>query len=296
MVAGVTVWNNGNRTRGNPDTLHSRRSAAWLLIHRNRSVLNKIWFALLAIGIVYGFAKGAWQSAYPPTPAPAVENSDAQAPATEPAPGTTPPPPTQDATGLPAMGKKLNAAVVDAAVTSVEICIGLIGFMALWLGMLKIAKDAGLVDALARLLRPLMRWLFPEIPDGHPAQGAVLMNLSANMLGLDNAATPLGLKAMRELQELNPVKDTATNSMAMFLAINTSSITLVPFTIIGYRVLKGSHSPATPIAGTLLATIVSTLFAIFVTRWMSRWMRYQVELPEENAGSEVPVAASGGNA
>jgi spore maturation protein A len=237
-------------------------------------VLNKIWFALLAIGIVYGFAKGAWQSAHP-TNVPAVQ--------------ATPGPPLVPATGLSAMGRQLNTAVVDAAKTSVEICIGLIGFMALWLGMLNIAKDAGLVDALARLMQPLMRWLFPEIPDGHPAQGAVLMNLSANMLGLDNAATPLGLKAMQELQELNPVKDTATNSMAMFLAINTSSITLVPFTIIGYRVLKGSANPAAPIAGTILATIVSTVFAIFITRWMSRLKRYAVEMPPENANAGAIV-------
>ena len=135
---------------------------------------------------------------------------------------------------LVAMGKRLNDATLDAAKTAVDICIGLIGIMALWLGLMNIAKDAGLVDAFARLLRPLMRWLFPGIPDGHPAQGAMLMNLSANMLGLDNAATPMGLKAMDELQTLNPVKDTATNSMAMFLAINNSSVTLIPFTIIGY--------------------------------------------------------------
>jgi spore maturation protein A len=159
---------------------------------------------------------------------------------------------------------------------------------------LNVAKDAGLVDAVARLMRPLMRWLFPELPDGHPAQGAVLMNLSANMLGRDNAATPLGLKAMRELQELNPVKDTATNSMAMFLAINTSSITLVPFTIIGYRALKGSTDPAAPIVGTLLATLASTLFAIFVTRWLSRWKRYQVEQPANGESVGGSAVANGG--
>jgi spore maturation protein SpmA len=246
-------------------------------------VLNKVWFALLLIGIVYGFAKGSWQSLDRPA-APLPESTDSEASTSD----------TDNATGLSAMGKRLNGAVIDAAVTAVEICIGLIGFMALWLGMLNIAKDAGLVDALARLLRPLMRWLFPEIPDGHPAQGAVLMNLSANMLGLDNAATPLGLKAMSDLQELNPVKDTATNSMAMFLAINTSSIVLVPFTIVGYRVLKGSENPAAPIVGTLLATFASTLFAIFITRRMSRWKRYAVEPAEDIAGG--PVAIHGGEA
>ena len=227
-------------------------------------MLNKVWFWLLLVGILYGFGKGAWQSFLQPPPPPAA-NEEAQ---------------TSDETGLTAMGKRLNAAVLDAASTSVELCIGLIGIMAVWLGLLNVAKDAGLVDAFARLLRPLMRWLFPELPDGHPAQGAMLMNLSANMLGLDNAATPLGLKAMRELQDLNPVKDTATNSMAMFLAINTSSIVLIPFTIIGYRALSGSKNPAEPIAGTLLATVVSSLIAVYITRWMSRWPRYQVE-PEE---------------
>jgi spore maturation protein A len=234
-------------------------------------MLNKVWFWLLCIGILYGLAKGGWESAYPPLRQPASERDAAESEAA----GTTPND-GKNAVGLSATGKRLNDAVLDAAQTSVTICIGLIGIMAVWLGLLNIAKDAGLVDALTRLLRPFMRYLFPEVPDGHPAQGAMLMNLSANMLGLDNAATPMGLKAMRELQELNPVKDTATNSMAMFLAINTSSITLVPFTIIGYRALSGSQDPAAPIAGTFLSTVVSTVIAIMVTRWLSRWPRYQV--------------------
>jgi len=228
-------------------------------------VLNKVWFWLLVVGILYGFGKGAWQNFSPPPPAAKVA-----------APAADDKSPDAIETGLTAMGKRLNSAVLDAANPSVELCIGLIGIMAVWLGLLNVAKDAGLVDAFARLLRPLMRWLFPELPDGHPAQGAMLMNLSANMLGLDNAATPLGLKAMRELQELNPVKDTASNSMAMFLAINTSSITLIPFTIIGYRALSGSKDPAAPIAGTLIATLISSLFAVYVTRWLSRWPRFQV--------------------
>lgn len=232
-------------------------------------MLNKVWFWLLLVGILYGFGKGAWQSWNAPPAAPSIaaaadnKNQDAAAPA---APET----------GLTAMGKQLNAAILEAASVSVELCIGLIGIMAVWLGLLNVAKDAGLVDAFARLLSPLMRWLFPEVPDGHPAQGAMLMNLSANMLGLDNAATPMGLKAMRELQELNPVKDTATNSMAMFLAVNTSSITLIPFTIIGYRALSGSENPAEPIAGTLVATLISSFIAVFITRWMSKLPRYQV--------------------
>lgn len=244
-------------------------------------MLNKVWFWLLLVGVLYGFGKGAWQSWSAPEAAPpeAAANDE--------------PAPAEKEVGLTAMGKQLNAAVLDAASVSVELCIGLIGIMAVWLGLLNVAKDAGLVDAFARLLSPLMRWLFPEVPDGHPAQGAMLMNLSANMLGLDNAATPMGLKAMRELQELNLVKDTATNSMAMFLAVNTSSITLIPFTIIGYRALSGSADPAAPIFGTLAATLVSSVIAVFITRWLSRWSRFQVEA---HSPTDVALSDGGGNA
>jgi spore maturation protein A len=251
-------------------------------------VLNKVWFWLLAIGILYGFGKGAWQSFAAPEAAAIVEQD---------APAADEQTPADSETGLAAMGKRLNVATVDAATVSVEICIMLIGIMALWLGLLNIAKDAGLVEAFARLLRRPMRWLFPEIPDAHPAQGAILMNLSANMLGLDNAATPLGLKAMRELQELNPVKDTATDSMVMFLAINTSSITLVPFTIIGYRVASGSMDPARPMVGMLLATCVSTLVAIFCTRWLARWPRFRMPIGNpapEGAGTDGHEPTHGG--
>jgi spore maturation protein A len=230
-------------------------------------MLNKIWFGMLLIGIVYGFAKGAWNS-WSGHSAP-VAAATAEAPAPDPAVA-----PTGDQRNLLQMGKDINTAIIDAARTAVEICIGLIGIMALWLGILRIAQDSGLVAAFARLLRPVMRWLFPEVPDGHPAQGAILMNLSANMLGLDNAATPFGLKAMEELQTLNPQKDTATNSMAMFLAINTSSITLIPFTLIGYRVLKGSTDPAGPIAAIILSTALSTAVAITVTQLLSKSSRY----------------------
>jgi spore maturation protein A len=259
-------------------------------------MLNKVWFWLLLVGILYGFGKGAWQSwSAPEVPPPAakstVESDNASAE------------PAAPETGLAAMGKQLNAAILESASVSVELCIGLIGIMAVWLGLLNVAKDAGLVDAFAKLLSPLMRWLFPEVPDGHPAQGAMLMNLSANMLGLDNAATPMGLKAMRELQELNPVKDTATNSMAMFLAVNTSSITLIPFTIIGYRALSGSENPAEPIAGTLVATLISSFIAVFITRWMSKLPRYQVAAtataaatPDSGADPLNSPPADGGSA
>src|SRR5262249_9747491 len=115
------------------------------------------------------------------------------------------PNPQPPESALTAMGKRLNGAVLEAAKSSIEICIPLIGIMALWLGLLNVAKDAGVINVFARMMRPLILWLFPEVPDGHPAQGAMLMNFAANMLGLDNAATPMGLKAMEELQKLNPI-------------------------------------------------------------------------------------------
>jgi spore maturation protein A len=248
-------------------------------------MLNKIWFGMLLIGIVYGFAKGAWNT-WSGNSAPVTATA---ADALDPNPNVAR---TGDQRNLLQMGKDINTATIDAARTAVEICIGLIGIMALWLGILRIAQDSGLVAAFARLLRPVMRWLFPEVPDGHPAQGAILMNLSANMLGLDNAATPFGLKAMEELQTLNPQKDTATNSMAMFLAINTSSITLIPFTLIGYRVLKGSTDPAGPIAAIILSTFLSTAVAITVTKLLSKSSRYTTPIHDPaNDASDKEVAA-----
>jgi spore maturation protein A len=245
-------------------------------------MLNKIWFWMLVIGILYGFGKGAWNSWE------GRSSADAPAATATPQPSTASPDKApQDRRNLREMGQALNAATIDSAKTSVEICIGLIGIMALWLGLLKIAEDSGMVAALAGLLRPLMRWLFPDVPDGHAAQGAMLMNLSANMLGLDNAATPLGLKAMEELQTLNPHKDTASNAMAMFLAINTSSLTIIPFTIIGYRVLKGSADPAGPLAAMILTTSVTVTVAVTITKLLSKSKRYALpDTLSEGAESE----------
>src|SRR3954452_9047711 len=234
-------------------------------------MLNKIWFWLLCVGIVYGFCKAAYQSAdLARNPENAVaaqsveQKSDgAKTEAKEP--------------GLTAMGKRLNGAVLEAAKSAVDICLPLIGIMALWLGLMNVAKDAGLIALFARLVRPVMRWLFPEVPDGHPAHGAMLMNIAANMLGLDNAATPMGIKAMEELQSLNPVKDTATNSMALFLAINCGSITLIPITIIGFRAGAGSESPSGIIVGTWLASFASVVAGITVARLLSRSPGYQIE-------------------
>ncbi|SFV34484.1 nucleoside recognition domain-containing protein [Thermoflavifilum thermophilum] len=149
----------------------------------------------------------------------------------------------------------------DAAKTAADISLGLIGIMTLWLGIMKIGERGGVVRAFSRLVRPVFSKLFPEIPPDHPAGGSILMNFSANMLGLDNAATPLGLKAMKELQELNTEKDTASNAMIMFLVLNASSLTLLPISIMAYRsqVKIPAANPADVFLPILLATFFSTL-------------------------------------
>ena len=242
-------------------------------------MLNKVWFWLLLIGIVYGFGKASLNT----ISGVSAERSEETAPIEQ--IENEMPVSLRDQRNLQEMGREINEAAFNAAKVSVDICIGLIGIMALWLGLLNIARDAGLVDALARALLPLMRWLFPDVPDGHPAQGAMLMNISANILGLENAATPFGLKAMQELQTLNTEKDTATNAMAMFLAINTSNVTIVPFGIIGYRVLSGSENPTGPVFGIILTTTVTTIVAIIAVRLLSKLPRFAVKNNEPLAPS-----------
>ncbi|MFY9483381.1 MAG: nucleoside recognition domain-containing protein, partial [Tissierellaceae bacterium] len=171
-------------------------------------------------------------------------------------------------------------AVTEAAISNAELAItislGLIGVMALWLGIMKIAEESGLVSYMAKGLSLIIRPLFPEIPQGHPAMGAILMNFGANLLGLGNAATPLGIKAMKELQKLNPNKDTATNSMVMFLAINTSSLTIIPATVIAIRTSAGSANPTEIIGPTIIATTASTIAAIIAVKILQRVSRYRV--------------------
>lgn len=143
-----------------------------------------------------------------------------------------------------------------------EISLGLTGLLSLWLGIMKIGENSGMIHALSRWLSPVFCRLFPDIPKGHPAMGSIFMNLSANMLGLDNAATPLGLKAMKELQELNPKKDTATNPMIMFLVINTSGLILIPVSIMMYRAQMGAAQPTDIFIPTLLTTTISTAVGV----------------------------------
>lgn len=153
----------------------------------------------------------------------------------------------------------------DNAKTAFEISLGLTGVLSLWMGVMKIGEKGGLVDILARWLSPLMVRLFPEIPAGHPVFGHIFMNFSANMLGLDNAATPLGLKAMDGLQELNRQKDTATNAMIMFLVLNTSGLTIIPVGVMTYRAVAGAAQPTDVFIPILIATSVSTLAGMIIT-------------------------------
>ena len=157
-----------------------------------------------------------------------------------------------------------------SAKTAFEISLGLTGTLALWMGILKVGERGGLVQVLARGLSPIFVRLFPEIPAGHPVFGHIFMNLSANMLGLDNAATPLGLKAMEGMQELNPQKERATNAMVMFLALNTSGLTLIPVSILVYRAQMGAAHPTDVFIPILLATTVATLAAIVITSLYQR--------------------------
>src|SRR5437764_3015418 len=156
----------------------------------------------------------------------------------------------------------VTKASIDSAKTAVEISLGLIGIMTLWLGIMRVAEHAGLVALLSKALRPISRLLFPEIPPDHPAIGAMIMNVAANMLGLSNAATPLGIKAMEELQELNPVKDTASNAMVTFMALNTAGIQFIPATIVGVLATAGSKTPTVIIPTTIIATFASAVAAV----------------------------------
>ncbi|RIV19601.1 spore maturation protein [Alicyclobacillaceae bacterium I2511] len=166
---------------------------------------------------------------------------------------------------------EVTHALLQGAQSGVELSIGLISVIAFWMGLMNIAEQAGLVQSLARLLRPLGRFLFPSVPVEHPAMGAILANMSANLLGLGNAATPLGLKAMQELQKLNASKDTASDAMCTLLAVNTASITLIPTTVIAVRMQYHSHNPTAIVGTTIVATAIGTVAAIILDRIFRAW-------------------------
>jgi spore maturation protein A len=169
---------------------------------------------------------------------------------------------------------------MESASAAVQIAIGLIGIMTLWLGIMRVAEAAGLVTLLGRALRPLLRRLFPEVPSDHPAAGAIVLAIAANVLGLNNAATPLGIKAMEELQALNPDKDTATNSMVTFLAMTTSGVQLIPATMIGVLAAAGSQQPTAIIAPSLVATFIGTFAAVAAAKVLQRVYPSSTPVPE----------------
>lgn len=179
----------------------------------------------------------------------------------------------------------------DTSKTAFEISLGLTGVLSLWLGVMKIGEKGGVVNAMARLLSPVFTRLFPEIPKNHPVYGNIFMNIAANMLGLDNAATPLGLQAMERLQELNPKKDTASNSMIMFLVLNTSGLTLIPVSIMVYRAQMGAAQPTDVFIPILIATFFSTLAGIVVTSLYQRINLLQPVLLAALGGLSVLMAA-----
>jgi spore maturation protein A len=165
---------------------------------------------------------------------------------------------------------ELTTAAVESAGKAVTLSLGLAGVMALWLGLMRVAEEAGLVRALAVAARPVMRRLFPEVPPEHPAMGAMIMNVSANVLGLGNAATPFGVKAMQELETLNPRPGTATNAQALFCALNTASVQLIPASVIALRAAAGSRAPGEIIGATILASLCGATVAILATKLLGR--------------------------
>ncbi len=179
----------------------------------------------------------------------------------------------------------------DTSKTAFEISLGLTGVLSLWLGVMKIGEKGGVINVMARLLSPVFTRLFPDIPKGNPVYGNIFMNIAANMLGLDNAATPLGLKAMEKLQELNPKKDTASNPMIMFLVLNTSGLTIIPVSIMVYRAQQGATQPTDVFIPILLATFFSTLAGIVVTSLYQRINLLQPVLLATLGGLSAAVAA-----
>lgn len=177
------------------------------------------------------------------------------------------------------------ASVTDSAKFAFELALGLTGIMTLWLGIMRIAEEAGLVRVLARAIRPLMRRLFPDVPQEHPAMGAMVMNIAANMLGLGSAATPFGLKAMAELETLNPKPGVATNAMCTFLAINTSSVQLIPTSAIAFLAAAGAAHPTDIVLTSLIATIFSTLAGIIAVKSLEKLPRYR--LPQQETSYDV---------
>lgn len=209
-------------------------------------MLNYIWLALLVLGILV------------------AAGNDLAAPRA-----------ADGATAFPALTAVTNEGIVGSAKAAVTLAIGLIGIMAVWLGLMKVAEESGLIGRLAALLNPVMKRLFPDVPDGHPAMGAMIMNISANMLGLANAATPLGLRAMEHLNSLNRKAGTATDAMCTFLVINTSNVQIIPVTVIAIRASAGSANPTEILGASILATALSTTIGVITVKLLARLPFYR---------------------
>ncbi len=181
--------------------------------------------------------------------------------------------------------ENVTKSAIDSAANAVVIAIGLIGIMALWLGIVRIAEDSGLMKIVAKTIAPVMRRLFPEVPDDHPAMGSMTMNIAATMLGLSNAATPLGLKAMEDLEKLNKNPGVATNAMCTFLAVNTAGFQLIPATMIGILASSGSRDPTAIIGTTLAAGIVAVIAGVTAAKLLQRLSLFSVERAGRKGGS-----------
>ena len=216
-------------------------------------MLNHIWFSLIIIAILYAAGQDIYHEflTAPPTTAKSEQKIAKNF--------------IQDKK----LGQVTNA-IFDEGKKAVEIAIGLIGIMALWLGVLRVAEEAGVTRILAKMVKPLMSWLFPSIPSDHPAISAMIMNITSNWLGLSNASTPLGLKAMHELNKLNPKKGEASDDMCTFLVLNTSAITLIPATAIAVRASLGSNHPQMIIIPSILAACCATIVGLSVVKIIQR--------------------------
>ncbi|MFD2232863.1 spore maturation protein [Phaeospirillum tilakii] len=193
------------------------------------------------------------------------------------------------AAGGEAAMQKLSTGLVEGAAAAVPLAFGLIGIMALFLGVMKVAEAAGLLDALARLLRPVLTRLFPELPADHPAFGAMALNLAANLLGLGNAATPFGLRAMQQLERANPHPGTASNAQVLFLALNTAGITLLPAKVIALRASAGAADPAAVVGPTLAASLTALVVAVIAAKLLQRLVPPPIALPAPPP-SDAPLA------
>lgn len=178
--------------------------------------------------------------------------------------------------------QEVTQAVVDNAKLAVEISISLIGVMAFWLGLVKLAEKSGIITFVAKLVQPITNFLFPEIPKGHSSLGNIAMNISANALGVTNAATPVGIKAMQEMQTLNKQKDTATNPMCTFLAINTAGFQIVPASVIAVLVASGSTNPTEIVAPTILVTLIGTIVAIIAVKVLQKFFPIKDEVNKDD--------------